>query len=156
MENRFLKNLAIKIKTITYVLKLIPNFKSLLRFVRGYFRVNVLKKDQIRFVEIFVTLACNANCKFCSNTLFTNQKGTLSTEKYLSIIDECAELNVPVICLIGGEPLLYRNLDKLIKKINSYGIISMIATNGSLLTEKKVKELAKMGLTNISVSFPSL
>lgn len=127
-----------------------------MRFLRGYIRVNFFKKDQIRFVEIFVTLACNARCDFCSNDLFTEKRGCLSTEKYLSIIDECAALDVPVMCLIGGEPLLYRELNKLIERINNHGMVSMIATNGYLLTEEKVKELAKIGLTCITVSLHSI
>ena len=35
-------------------------------------------------------------------------------------------------------------------------MVSMIATNGSLLTEEKVKELAECGLNNITISVHSL
>lgn len=152
----FLKNLSTKYHTILFTLKFIPNFRSFMRFVRCYLRVNLLKKNQIRFVEIFVTLACNARCDFCSNGLFTEKKGNISLEKYLDIIDQCAELDVPVVCLIGGEPLLYKELNILIKRINYHGMVSMIATNGSLLTEEKVKELAECGLNNITISIHSL
>jgi len=151
-----LENFLTKCRAIIYVMKMIPNFKVFLRFFRGYLRVNLLGKDQIRFVEIFVTLACNARCDFCSNGLFTEKEGKVSLEKYLSIIDECAGLNVPAICLIGGEPLLYKHLNKLIERIDSHGILSMISTNGYLLTEEKVRELAKCGLTNITVSLHSI
>lgn len=152
----FLKNLVTKYHTVMFTLKFIPNLRAFLRFVKGYIKVNLFKKDQIRFVEIFVTLACNARCDFCSNNLFTDKKGNISTEKYLNIIDECAALGVPVVCLIGGEPLLYKDLNKLIARINYHGIVSMIATNGYLLTEEKVKELAEAGLTSITISIHSI
>ena len=152
----FFKNLATKYHTVLFTLKFIPSFRSFLKFVRCYIKVNLFKKDQIRFVEIFVTLACNARCDFCSNDLFTNKRGDISTEKYLSIIDECAALGVPVVCLIGGEPLLYKGLNRLIERIHYHGMVSMIATNGYLLTEEKVKELAKAGLTSITISLHSI
>ena len=60
----FFKNLSTKYHTIIFTLKFIPSFKAFMRFVRCYLRVNLLKKNQIRFVEIFVTLACNARCDF--------------------------------------------------------------------------------------------
>ena len=118
----FFKNLSTKYHTIIFTLKFIPSFKAFMRFVRCYLRVNLLKKNQIRFVEIFVTLACNARCDFCSNGLFTEKKGNISLEKYLDIIDQCAELDVPVVCLIGGEPLLYNDLNTLIKRISYHGM----------------------------------
>jgi len=155
-KNSFWENFKIKFHTFIFVLKFIPNWRVFWRFVKGYIRVNVFKKEQIRFVEIFVTLACNGRCPFCSNGKFTEQLGSLPLEKYLSLIDECAELNVPVICLIGGEPLLYPHLNKLIERINFHGISSMLATNGYLLTEEKTKELAKCGLTNVTISLHSM
>ena len=152
----FFDNLITKYYTALFVLKLIPNFKIFKRFVRGYFRVNFLKKEQIRFVEIFVTLACNAKCDFCSNGLFTKKVGILSLEKYLDIIDQCAKLDVPVIGLIGGEPMLYKGINDLVKRAKYHGIYSILATNGTLLNETKVKELADLGLNNITISIHSL
>ncbi len=152
----FKDNLRIKAIAIIYILKMIPSFKVFWRFVKGYIKVNFFGKDQIRFVEIFVTLACNANCDFCSNGLFTNKSGNVTKEKYLEIIDECAELNVPVVCLIGGEPLLYPYLLELIERIDSRGMMSMLATNGFILTESKVADLKKAGLTNVTISLHSL
>ncbi len=152
----FWRNLKVKHHTFLFAIKFIPNWRVFWRFVRGYLKVNVFKKDQIRFVEIFVTLACNGRCPFCSNGKFSNMKGDLSLEKYLKLIDECAGLNVPVICLIGGEPLLYPGLNKLIERINQRGGCSMIATNGYLLSEEKTKELAGCGLSNITISLHSM
>ena len=155
-KNNFVENLKIKFHTFIFILKFIPNWRVFWRFVKGYIKVNVFKKDQIRFVEIFVTLACNGRCSFCSNGKFSEKHGNLPLEKYLSLIDECAELNVPAVCLIGGEPLLYPHLNKLVERISRRGMISMIATNGYLLTEEKVKELAKCGLTNVTISLHSM
>lgn len=152
----FFKNFVTKYHTFIFTLHFIPNFRVFLRLLRGYLRVNILGKDQIRLVEIFVTLDCNARCHFCSNGLFTKKKGDLTFEKYIEIIDECAKLNVPVVCLIGGEPLLYNRLNELIQRINKHGMISMISTNGSLLTENKIKELKMRGLSSIAISLHSM
>jgi MoaA/NifB/PqqE/SkfB family radical SAM enzyme len=156
MLAEFRENLVIKIKTVLLMLRLIPNARVFLRLVRGYLRVNLLGREQLRFVELFVTLACNARCEFCSNGLFTEKKGTLGYDRYLSLIDECAELDVPLVCLIGGEPLLYDRIEELVERIHRRGMMSMIATNGRLLTEERVRDLAVAGLTNVTASLFSL
>jgi MoaA/NifB/PqqE/SkfB family radical SAM enzyme len=123
--------------------------------MKGFCKVNFFKQDQIRFVEIFVTLACNARCDFCSNGLYSFKSSSLELADYLKIIDECAELNVPIIALIGGEPLLYKDLEALISRIHSHGIIPAIATNGYLLTKDKMKILAACGLKMVVCSIHS-
>jgi len=150
-----INNIISKYNTAKFMLRFLKDRKLLFRLLRGYCRVNYLRKNQLRFVELFVTMACNAKCDFCSNGLYTSNASSLSLEKYLSIIDECARLDVPHICLIGGEPLLYKHLNVLTRRINSHGILSMVATNGYLLTEERVRELAKNGLKFIVCSLLS-
>ena len=155
-NNQMLKDLRTIYNTTKLFFSFLNNPRTVWRAGKGFINVNLLGRDQIRFVEIFVTLACNAKCDFCSNGLFTSKKATISKEKYIGLIDECAALNVPTVALIGGEPLLYKHINELISRINSHGMMSAIATNGSLLTREKVRELADCGLSAFTISFFSL
>lgn len=155
MSCRAWERLKTIVQTTRCVLGLVPNARVLFRLVRGFLRVNFLRRDQIRFVEMFVTLACNARCGFCSNGRFTETTRALPVEKYLGLIDECADLDVPVVCLIGGEPLLFPHLAALVERIARRGMLSMVATNGFLATDERVRELAAAGLANLTVSLLS-
>ncbi len=156
MFHRWVQNLVAKLTTARYVLGLTRDPRVLLRLVRGFCRVNFLRRDQLRFVEVLVTLACNAQCWFCSNRNFSNRKTSITVEQYLDIIDQCAELDVPIVCLIGGETLLYKHLEPLLRRIRRRGMLAQISTNGTLLTEARIRQLSEWGLSIVTCSLLSL
>ena len=67
-------------------------------------------------------------------------------------------LGVRKIRLTGGEPLLRRDLERLIAQLAAIDGLDDIAltTNGSLLTREKARALKSAGLTRITVSLDSL
>lgn len=67
---RFFENLITKYNTAVYLAKMCPNLRIFGNLIKGYLKVNLFRRNQIRLVEIFVTLTCNAKCDFCSNGLF--------------------------------------------------------------------------------------
>jgi len=106
-------------------------------------------------VELIVTLACNAKCDFCSNKELTVKENTIGIDKYKEIIDQCAKMDVPIVSILGGEPLLYKRLNEQLSYINSKKIMASITTNGFFLTKEKVKELASNGLRFVGISIMS-
>jgi len=86
------------------------------------------------FIE--TTKNCNYQCKYCDIWKEQSDRQELSTEQILNLIKEASELDVTIIDFFGGETLLRSDLDILIKTVNSYGIKSMVTTNGYLLEEK--------------------
>ena len=100
---------------------------------------------------------CNLNCKHCySNSTAAKKDETLNTKEAFNLIDQLADFNVPVLLLSGGEPLLRPDLFKLIKKARSRDLRVVISTNGTLLTEKVVKELKSLGVSYIGISLDGL
>ena len=83
MIHRWAQTLVAKFTTARYVLGVTRNPRVLLRLVRGFCRVNFLGRDQLRFVEVLVTLACNAQCWFCSNRNFSNRKTSISVAAWV-------------------------------------------------------------------------
>lgn len=92
-----------------------------------------------------VTNNCNLNCIHCYNANAIKDKQDIRLDDIFKIVKE---KNVEHIHLIGGEPLLFKKLDKLIDKnkelifsINTNGIlINSIIENG-LLFNRNIKEI---------------
>lgn len=100
---------------------------------------------------------CNLNCKHCySNSTAVKKDETLSTEEAFDLIDQLADFNVPVLLLSGGEPLMRPDLFKLIKKAKSRNLRVVISTNGTLLNEKMVQQLKRLGVSYIGISLDGL
>jgi len=112
-------------------------------------------------IEIKPITACNLKCIYCSVdqdkriTDFYVEKDYIIKE-IKNLIDFKIKKNINFEAHIGGqgEPLLYAELTELIKdlkKIKAFKTIS-IDTNATLLTEKKIDELVKAGLTRFNLS----
>jgi radical SAM protein with 4Fe4S-binding SPASM domain len=54
-----------------------------------------------------------------------------------------------------GEPLMYKNLFPLFKKISQKGIKTVLVTNGILLSEKNIGEILESGIDEVSISLNS-
>jgi len=116
-------------------------------------------------IEVKPLTACNLDCVFCSVDagLSTRKTAGYVVEKdYL--VDEFNKLAAgkehAVEAHIGpqGEPLLYAPLVDLIKDLKKNPKVRIISmdTNGTLLSEKMVDELAEAGLTRLNISLNAL
>lgn len=115
-------------------------------------------------LRISVTDRCNFRCRYCMpEEIFGPDYSFLSQDKILSF-DEIerltrifVSLGVRKIRITGGEPLLRKNLPKLIERLNKIDGVEDIAltTNGTLL-KKFAKDLYEAGLRRVTVSIDSL
>lgn len=108
-------------------------------------------------VNIGITDRCNFKCGFCSfsNIIKNSQdKKLLSLEDIQKAIDQCLDLGVSVINFVGGEPLLNKDLPKIIEYIDKDRAVSSIFTNGWFLKEYTEK-LKKAGIMQVNVSIDS-
>lgn len=80
------------------------------------------------FPTIFIRFTgCNLRCNYCDTT-YSYEKGVeISPE---GILKEIKKFQYNRVCLTGGEPLLQKDLDKLLKMLDGY--IVSIETNGSI------------------------
>lgn len=60
-------------------------------------------------------------------------------------------MGVPLIFLSGGEPLLRKDIYKLIMLCKEYGILTALSTNGILLKQDTVERLARLEVHYIAV-----
>ncbi len=118
----------------------------------------------LRDLRISVTDRCNFRCTYCMpKEIFTRDWEFLSREQLLDfeeigrLVRIFAALGVHKVRITGGEPLLRRDLEELIRMIRTVeGIDDLtLTTNGSLLA-RKAGTLAAAGLDRVSVSLDSL
>ena len=117
----------------------------------------------LRDLRISVTDRCNFRCIYCMpRDVFGPEYPFLAKSELLSF-EEIARLarvfkdqGIEKVRLTGGEPLLRKNLERLIEMLAAIpGLDLTLTTNGSLLA-KKARALKAAGLTRVTVSLDSL
>jgi radical SAM protein with 4Fe4S-binding SPASM domain len=100
-----------------------------------------------------ITYACNLKCKHCYANAGKKMKDEMTTEMAKKVIDKLSAALVPIIAFSGGEPLVRPDIFKLAQYAHDKGIYVAIATNGTLITKKKAKEMkeANIQFTQISL-----
>ncbi|WP_381414283.1 GTP 3',8-cyclase MoaA [Staphylococcus epidermidis] len=118
----------------------------------------------IRDLRISVTDRCNFRCDYCmpkeifgDDYTFLPKDELLTFEELTRISKIYAQLGVKKIRITGGEPLLRRNLYKLVEQLNLIdGIEDIGLTTNGLLLKKHGKNLYQAGLRRINVSLDAI
>lgn len=115
-------------------------------------------------LRISVTDRCNFRCRYCMpeeifghDYMFLSKKEILSFEEIERLVSLMASFGVKKVRITGGEPLMRKDLSKLIfslKKIDGIKDVAL-TTNGSLL-RKHAQALKEAGLERINVSLDTL
>ncbi len=114
----------------------------------------------INYLRISVTDRCNLRCIYCmpeQGVKSLSHDEILRFEDTLKIIKAAASLGINKIRFTGGEPLVMKDIDKLIydtSKISGIDDIS-ITTNGILLSDMAA-DLQKAGLNRVNISLDTL
>lgn len=110
-------------------------------------------------LRISVTDRCNFTCIFCmpAQPVWIPKEEILTYEEIERLAKIFVKLGIEKIKLTGGEPLVRKDVEILIKKLsNIEGIKSIsMTTNGYFLPEK-AKILKEAGLNSCTISFHSL
>jgi len=107
-------------------------------------------------VVIKPTLKCVANCKHCEGRLKDfESKNLLEINEYISFFKDLVDLGCKYLCISGGEPLIYKDLLKLVDVATQLGLIVSINTNGWLLDNEKLNSLLKNGVLQVNLSLDS-
>ena len=114
----------------------------------------------INYLRVSVTDRCNLRCIYCmpeKGIINKSHEDILRYEDILKIVRAAASLGIRKIRYTGGEPLIMKNIDKLIyetSRIEGIQDIS-ITTNGILLSDM-AEDLKKAGLNRVNISLDTL
>jgi len=116
----------------------------------------------LRDLRISVTDRCNFRCVYCMprdvyghDYAFLERRELLTFEEIARLAGLFVGLGVQKIRITGGEPLVRRDLERLVGMLAPLGTDLTLTTNGVLLPAK-ARLLADAGLTRITVSLDSL
>lgn len=114
----------------------------------------------ITYLRISVTDKCNLRCVYCMperGLPWLPKSDILSYEEIVELVRTAASVGVRSIRLSGGEPLIRKDLHRLVREIAAIDGIEDIAlsTNG-LLLEEQIDELLDAGLRRVNVSLDTL
>ena len=117
---------------------------------------------KINYLRISLTDRCNLRCVYCmkEKMTFLPKNEILSLEEIERLCDNFIDLGIKKIRLTGGEPLVRKDIIKLIHQLNlkkkntSLNEITL-TTNGILLTTY-AKDLKENGINRINVSLDTL
>jgi len=100
---------------------------------------------------------CNLTCKHCySISADKDFKGELSTDEVFSVMDDLKAFKVPVLILSGGEPLLRPDIFDIAQRAKSMGFYVGLSSNGTLVNESNVAEIAATGFDYVGISLDGL
>lgn len=132
----------------------IGNIKNLGKAFFNYQLGKVTSSHYPLQIWIEPTSYCNLKCIMCPNpNLNKSQLGHMPFERFQKIVDSIYPYVNSVSICHRGEPLLHREICKMIGYACRRGLNTAIATNATLLNEELSKSLIKSGLSRISFSF---
>lgn len=107
-----------------------------------------------------LTKRCNLLCDHCYLSAGERDSGgivELTTSECLKVVDELCNVNpASILVLTGGEPLLRKDLTKVAHYATTKGMMVVVGTNGTLLSDEKIRELKDAGVMGVSISVDSL
>ena len=99
-----------------------------------------------------VTNRCNLLCETCPRTFEDLEPpADMSWELFTRIVDQAEGVSRAVLHGVG-EPMLVKDLPRMIRYLKARGIYTLFNTNGTLLARNKRRELIETGLDELRVS----
>lgn len=103
-----------------------------------------------------ITNTCNLTCSYCINASGPVPDDGLNIDQCLTVADQIAELGVFNVWIGGGEPLMKKGIEHVLRRLKAHNIKIILATNGTLLTHEKYFNLVAETCTEINISVDGL
>ena len=117
----------------------------------------------LRDLRISVTDRCNFRCTYCmpkeiynSNYSYLKKDEILTFEEISRITKIFTSLGIQKIRITGGEPLLRKNLHRLIEQLNNINDVDIALTTNGVLLKQQAQQLYDAGLNRITVSLDAV
>jgi cyclic pyranopterin phosphate synthase len=111
-------------------------------------------------LRISVTDRCNIRCFYCmpeEGVKFMDRAEILTFEEIERFVRAAVPLGISKLRLTGGEPLLRRDLPRLIEKLAVIpGIRDIALTTNAVLLEKQAADLYRAGLRRLNIHLDTL
>ncbi|MGD0669094.1 MAG: radical SAM protein [Bryobacteraceae bacterium] len=115
-------------------------------------RLPIVIRPQPRLLTVAITARCNLRCIGCryERDFMLGQQLPLSI--VLDLLHDAREAGFERVRLYGGEPLLHKDLARMVQTASELGLHPFITTNG-LLLGGKIEELYSAGLRSLTIGY---
>jgi len=103
-----------------------------------------------------LTMGCNARCKHCYTDGGKRLQNEFATEKIKDLLDQLSNFGVQQVFFTGGEPFLRADIIEILNYANEKKFEILISTNGTLIREDLVSELAHIDFKQFQVSIDNV
>ena len=118
------------------------------------------RQPRLRHLFLELTLRCNERCFHCgSSCTAAPAQGELTLPEWRRVLEEVrADFadELPMLCVTGGEPLLYEDFFPLMEYARDLGFRWGMTSNATLITPQVAERLARAGMGTVSVSIDGL
>ncbi len=115
---------------------------------------------KINYLRISVTDRCNLRCRYCmpcDDFVMLAHADILRFSEIVGVVREGAAMGIDKVRLTGGEPLVRRDVVKLVGMIAAVpGIKDLSMTSNGVLLDKFARQLAEAGLMRINISLDTI
>jgi len=147
---------------INYYFQMVKKIKSpfIIPKAWNYFKYRIFRKSPAvkcytpQIVSVMLINRCNLQCNYCGfvkDGIFKEPKQEMTLEIIKTVFSHKLCKNALLVDLLGGEPLLCKDLVYIVKFLAGNGYLTNISTNGLLLANT-AKELKDAGISRINVS----
>jgi MoaA/NifB/PqqE/SkfB family radical SAM enzyme len=124
------------------------------------FNEKILRGEGVPIIQFQYNYICNFKCQHCctqkmQDIQFADKK---QDKRYFKLEDvrelsrQADEMGLSTFVITGGEPLLFKDLDKLVDAINPEKFWIVMDSNGWFLDEEKARYLKGIGIDKIQLS----
>lgn len=100
-----------------------------------------------------ITSACNLKCDFC---LVEMKRRQVPLDQALAIADQLVDRRVAKVMLSGGEPLVYRGVEHVMRRLLDGGVLLKLLTNGTVANEAVFRMIEDDPSIEVSLSILSV
>lgn len=113
----------------------------------------------ITYLRVSVTDRCNLRCRYCmpEDQVFFERSSLLTFEEITAVARVLVDKGVRKIRLTGGEPLLRRDVPKLVAMLKGLpGTPQVVMTTNGMLLGRHARALREAGLDRLNISLDTL
>lgn len=115
---------------------------------------------KIDYLRLSITDRCNLRCQYCmpkEGITCLSHEDILRYDEMVRIVRIMAELGLKKVRITGGEPLVRKHVEVLVRELRAIETIEAIGmTTNGLLLESKLDVLGKAGVDSFNISLDSL
>ncbi len=107
---------------------------------------------RLQEIDLHLTNRCQLRCRHCCFDAATKKTAELPLATWIRILHEARDLGVVDVDITGGEPLLFDDLDLVVREACALGFKPSVQTNAVFLDEQELLRLEAAGLKRLMIS----